>query len=66
MKTAKINKYETARNSLIPEAKKYANKVVGVRPPKKNIDKYEQWCNEWNFSFHTRMNVLAKEKGITG
>jgi hypothetical protein len=54
--------YEAARNSLIPEAKKYATKVSGARPAKNNVVKYELWCDKWNLAFHSKMNTLWEEK----
>ena len=66
-KSAKVKKkesaYEVARNKLIPEAEEYANKTAGTQPKKKH-DR-EKWGDAWNLAFHTKMNTLAREEGLT-
>jgi hypothetical protein len=53
--------YIIARNSLIPEAEKYANRAMGDKPLL--TEETEAYRNQWNAIFHNRMNVLWKEKG---
>ena len=64
---AEYNKnYETARNKLIPEAEKYADKKAGAKPAKtknrtqddKNLD---EWIAFWNFAFNAQMERLMKK-----
>ena len=56
--------YEIERDKLIPAAKKYANEKAGPKPTKRT-GRYNEWCNIWNFAFHSKMNDLAVEKGLT-
>ncbi len=57
--------YESLRNLLIPEAIRYANSVV----PQPKIGSSEvvrdTWAEAWNLEFHTKMNELAKKRGLT-
>ncbi len=70
----KINKqYEEERNKLIPEAKKYTDEISGLQSRKEwsgltgitNEDNRRKWYDTWNLAFHTKMNTLAYEKGLT-
>lgn len=56
-----LTQYEIARNSLIPEAEKYAYSVMGDKP--KESEETESYRNQWNHIFHTRMNTLWAECG---
>lgn len=55
--------YEELRNRLIPVAEKYANHMTGKRPTNEILQ--ERWAAKWNLMFHTRMNELAKEEGLS-
>jgi len=57
------NKYEEARNKLIPFAEKYANKKEGEVP--QGGESREDWVIAWNLAFLGRMDHLAKEQGLT-
>lgn len=50
--------YRIKREQLIPAAEKFADNVVGKEPP--IGQERDNWVNDWNFTFHTRMNELAK------
>jgi len=56
--------YETARNRLIPTAARLANAQHGSIAPVKGSEK-EAWYTNWNRSFHTEMDRLAKEYDLT-
>lgn len=49
--------YIELREGLIPDAVKYANKQCGRTNGKKSRD---QWCDEWNFAFHSKMEELVQ------
>jgi len=50
--------YETLRNSLIPQAVKYANKLHGKRPPAD----YFKWAKQWNLTYLQEMDRLVSAK----
>lgn len=54
--------YVKRRESLIPEAERYANLNAGPRPPygKDHKEDLDTWRDVWNRLFHTRMDHLAK------
>lgn len=58
-------KYIEARNRLIPEAERYANKLCGKKPPKKTGKKADnsrdEWNARWNRTFHSKMNQLWRD-----
>lgn len=57
-----INAYEKARNQLIPQAKKHANRKVRHEDFEKEID----YNAAWSRAFHREMNRLAYETGLVG
>lgn len=61
----KNEKYIEARNLLIPEAARHANKIAGARPARIGDD-LEKWNALWNRTFLKRMNALARAAGIMG
>ena len=52
--------YIDARNRLIPIAERHANAKAGV----KSTGDRDEWVEEWNYAFHTQMDLLAKEQGL--
>lgn len=54
--------YIRERNSLIPEAEKFADRVV----PWTAADSMDDWSARWNKAFHGRMNELARQRGLVG
>jgi hypothetical protein len=54
--------YILARDALIPTAENFANVEVG-KFPQLRADNPE-FSFKWNRAFHTKMNELAKEKGL--
>lgn len=60
--------YIERRESLIPEAKRYADQQAGEEPElakdKRNDLVYDGWANTWNFAFHSMMDLLAVEEGL--
>lgn len=58
----KNSEYIKNRDKLIPIAEKYANDEVGGTCVEGNR---EEWAAKWSNTFHTKMNKLAKEQGIT-
>ena len=54
-------KYVTERDKLIPFAERYTNELHGVTP----TGDRDKWTNNWNATFHRKMNALAKEQGLT-
>jgi hypothetical protein len=56
--------YEIARNKLIPEAEAYANKAHRTRFPGGNERARAAWFAKWNRAFMTKMDELAKERGL--
>jgi len=61
MSQKKDTAYIQARDSLIPQAERYANEQVGAHSKEKNNDK---WSADWSRVFHSKMNQLAKEAGL--
>jgi hypothetical protein len=55
--------YVHARDALIPAAEEYANKKVGDSSKGRE---YQEWADDWNFHFHTKMADLAHEAGLCG
>jgi hypothetical protein len=53
--------YEDMRNSFIPEAEKYANKLNGKNRKGRNVA-HDVWADKWNKDFHGMMNELVKKK----
>jgi len=53
--------YIEKRNLLIPTAERFANEKCGTT---RGILTNEEWCAEWNKTFHEKMNKLAREKGL--
>ncbi len=55
-------RYEAVRDSLIPQAAFYANKVCGscYNASGAKFKDREAWTNAWNLTYHTQMNKLAK------
>lgn len=55
--------YERERNKLIPAALQYADNLYGDRvAPLMETDIDRQFRDsKWNYTFHTRMNYVAKE-----
>ena len=58
-----MNQYEIARNTLIPGAVEYADRVVGKIPIRGAV--MTEKADEWNKVFHLRMNKLALDAGLT-
>lgn len=59
--------YSQAINDLIPQAERFASVQAGPRPA--GIisfldDRYERWCNKWNFHFHAKMDELAAKYNL--
>jgi hypothetical protein len=54
--------YEKERNKLIQEAIIYADKFYGDHhaPLMESVTERQLRDSRWNFTFHARMNVLAK------
>jgi hypothetical protein len=52
--------YINKRNSLIPQAVKFANKKCGKGYKEKGYPDRENWAMDWNLKFHGRMTKLAK------
>ena len=57
--------YAAARNTLIPEAEKYANRQCGISCRGKSDQEKEEWYIKWNRSFHGKMNRLYAKKVAT-
>ena len=55
--------YVFKRDLLIPTAIKHTNDAVG--PPPKREAELEGWRATWNRFYHQKMNLLAKEAGLT-
>ena len=63
-------KYVREREKLIHFAEAYANQGAGKRPRSKAKRKTAdpdlvKWCEKWNKLFHSKMNQLCIEVGIT-
>jgi len=58
-----MNQYEIARNTLIPNAVEYADRVVGKIPIRGAV--MTEKAERWNEVFHLRMNKLALDAGLT-
>jgi hypothetical protein len=56
--------YSRARNLLIPEAERYANKAHRVRFPGGHEAARAAWFAKWSRAFHSKMTQLAKERGL--
>lgn len=58
--------YIKARNELIPEAVKYADKEAGNPPATvkagQHNKKYEKWAHKWNLLYHSHMDKLVWER----
>jgi hypothetical protein len=52
--------YERKRNLLIPKAVAKANRNFGSKCNAKDEKARERWTADWNKSFHSEMNRLAK------
>jgi hypothetical protein len=50
--------YISLRNSLIPEAEAFTNKLVGRSAIGKSDAERDKWNARWNQNFHSRMNRL--------
>ena len=59
-------KYISARNKLIPFAERYANEKHGKawNPYDHSRQTKESWTIDWNRTFLTEMDRLAKEQRI--
>jgi hypothetical protein len=58
-----MNQYEIARNTLIPGAAEYADRVVGKIPIRGAV--MTEKADEWNKVYHARMNELSLRAGLT-
>lgn len=59
-----INKrYTIERDKLIPLAEEYANEQAGP-PVQKRSKEREDWKLAWNKAFLSKMDSLAREKGL--
>lgn len=54
--------YIKKRNKLIPEAERYANEVNG-KDLKEETNR-DIWIDNWNKSFHTKMEELVEENRL--
>ena len=55
------HEYEEQRNALIPRAIREADRLCGKEPG----DDPEEWRGRWNRTYHSAMNRLAYEAGLT-
>ncbi len=53
--------YATQRDRLIPAAEAYAELVAG---PRHEAVDHSVWAEQWNKAFLTKMDELAREKGL--
>jgi len=55
--------YIEERGQFIPQAKDYANRMHGAKPPAKKTDPSApvEWAAKWNYAYHTEMNRLWSE-----
>lgn len=67
MITAKFDpNYEKQRNALIPEAERYANKLLGPEPLCSPIKQdVGIWRMKWTRAFLAKMDELAQAAGLT-
>lgn len=56
--------YESKRSALIPEAIRYANKIVGFEYNGDPGDDREAWCAQWNNAYFRKMDELARDAGL--
>ena len=63
--------YVSVRDSLIPEAEEYANRVAGLRPnPVGGAQSHhgrmeiQEWGDTWSLVFHRKMDELGRKKGL--
>lgn len=57
--------YIEKRNKLVPQAVEHANKMCGSQHDNDMTKKEREiWAHEWNRSYHTKMNELAKAEGL--
>jgi hypothetical protein len=65
MKYDEDDKYESARNSFIPEAEVFANDMMKDIPKgEAETKERESWNAGWNAAFHGKMNELVSAAGI--
>ena len=64
-RSPKDREYEAARNRLIPDAERYANKVHGYKAKKdSDLQTKAEWRRNWTQCFLAEMDRLAKKAGL--
>lgn len=54
--------YIAARDKLIPEAEKFANKQFGKQAPGTTQAEKREYARQWSGCFHAEMNRLVQER----
>ena len=54
-------KYIRQRDALIPFAERHADDLFGKVP----TGDRDKWICDWNSAFHSKMDALAKEQGLS-
>jgi hypothetical protein len=51
--------YVERRNKLLPQAKEYADNIVGAKP--EDNETRDTWATRWSKAFSRRVDLLAKQ-----